>query len=446
MTDQSQDQKSQAQAQKIQKINGVRGMNDLLPADAAQWAHLEYALRDLTRAYGYEFLRTPIVEATAVFQRGIGEVTDIVEKEMYSFEDRLNGEQLTLRPEGTAALVRSVIENNLLYEGPKRLWYTGPMFRHERPQRGRYRQFHQFGIEALGFAGPDIDAEIILMGQRLWDELGLKGVCLEINSLGQAPERAEHRVALVTYFEKNKQQLDEDSQRRLLTNPLRILDSKNPEMQVLIEDAPKLLDFLGEESLRHFNAVQDLLKANNISCKINPRLVRGLDYYNLTVFEWVTDELGAQGTIAGGGRYDPLIERMGGKPAPACGWAMGMERVLELMKVSGSLPEAQAQCDIFVLHQGGETVITAMIIAERLRSAGIDTILFCPPDGQAASFKSQMKKADSSGAAFAVIIGPDELVKNEAQLKDLRGTGEQQSIPLDDVLGTAIDALVGANE
>jgi len=431
---------------KIQKINGVRGMNDLLPADAAQWTHLEHVLRDLTRAYGYEFLRTPIVEVTAVFQRGIGEVTDIVEKEMYSFEDRLNGEQLTLRPEGTAALVRSVIENNLLYEGPKRLWYTGPMFRHERPQRGRYRQFHQFGIEALGFAGPDIDAEIILMGQRLWDELGLKGVRLEINSLGQADERAQHRAALVTYFERNASQLDEDSERRLLTNPLRILDSKNPAMQELIEGAPKLLDFLGEESLAHFSAVQDLLKANNIPCKINPRLVRGLDYYNLTVFEWVTDELGAQGTIAGGGRYDPLIERMGGKAAPACGWAMGMERVLELMKVSKSLPEVAPLCDVFVLHQGGETLTAGMIIAERLRSAGIDTVLFCPPDGQSASFKSQMKKADASGAAYAVIIGPDEFAKNEAQLKDLRGTGEQRAVPLEGVLEAVIDALVGSSE
>ena len=432
--------------EKTLKINGVRGMNDVLPADAAQWAHLEHVLRDLTRAYGYEFLRTPIVEATAVFQRGIGEVTDIVEKEMYSFEDRLNGEQLTLRPEGTAAIVRSVIENNLIYEGPKRLWYTGPMFRHERPQRGRYRQFHQFGIEALGFAGPDIDAEIILMGQRLWDELGLKGVRLEINSLGQADERAVHRAALVTYFEKNAAQLDEDSQRRLLTNPLRILDSKNPEMQALIEGAPKLLDFLGEASLKHFDAVQALLKANNIPCKINPRLVRGLDYYNLTVFEWVTDELGAQGTIAGGGRYDPLIERMGGKAAPACGWAMGMERVLELMMVSGSLPEAVPGCDIFVLHQGGETLTAAMIVAERLRSAGIDTILFCPPDGKSASFKSQMKKADASGAAYAVIIGPDELAKDEAQIKDLRGTGEQQSVTLDKVLDVVIDALVDSSE
>ena len=376
----------------------------------------------------------------------IGEVTDIVEKEMYSFEDRLNGEQLTLRPEGTAAIVRSVIENNLIYEGPKRLWYTGPMFRHERPQRGRYRQFHQFGIEALGFAGPDIDAEIILMGQRLWDELGLKGVRLEINSLGQADERSAHRIALVSYFEKNAAALDEDSQRRLQTNPLRILDSKNPAMQGLIEGAPQLLDFLGEESLKHFNAVQTLLKANNIPCKINPRLVRGLDYYNLTVFEWVTDELGAQGTIAGGGRYDPLIERMGGKAAPACGWAMGMERVLELMKVSGSLPDAAPGCDIFVLHQGGETLTAAMIIAERLRSAGIDTILFCPPDGQSASFKSQMKKADASGAAYAIIIGPDELAKNEAQIKDLRGTGEQRSVALEEVLEQVIDALVGSSE
>lgn len=440
------DQNNQTKAQKAQKINGVRGMNDLLPADAPQWAHLEQVLRDLTRAYGYEFLRTPIVEATAVFQRGIGEITDIVEKEMYSFEDRLNGEQLTLRPEGTAALVRSVIENNLLYEGPKRLWYTGPMFRHERPQRGRYRQFHQFGIEALGFAGPDIDAEIILMGQRLWDELGLIGVRLEINSLGQAQERAEHRAALVTYFEKYQAQLDEDSQRRLLSNPLRILDTKNPDMQTLIEGAPKLLDFLGDESLEHFNAVQALLKANNIPCKINPRLVRGLDYYNLTVFEWITDELGAQGTIAGGGRYDPLIERMGGKAAPACGWAMGMERVLELMKVSNSLPEVRAQCDVYVLHQGGETFTTAMTVAERLRSAGIDTILFCPPDGQSASFKSQMKKADSSGAAFAVIIGPDELARNEAQLKDLRASGEQKAVPLDGLLEAVMEAIVGASE
>ena len=433
-------------SQKIQKINGIRGMNDVLPADAAQWIHLEKTLLDLTRAYGYEFLRTPIVEATAVFQRGIGEVTDIVEKEMYSFEDRLNGEQLTLRPEGTAALVRSVIEHNLLYDGPKRLWYTGPMFRHERPQRGRYRQFYQFGIEALGFSGPDIDAEIILMGQRLWDELGLIGVRLEINSLGQANERLEHKAALVSYFGENISNLDDDSQRRLSTNPLRILDSKNPSMQALIEKAPKLLEYLGSESLEHFESLQSLLKANNIPYKINPRLVRGLDYYNLTVFEWVTDALGAQGTIAGGGRYDPLIERMGGKTAPACGWALGMERVLELMKVSESSSEVQNLCDIFILHQGDQTLTEAMIAAERLRSAGIDVLLFCSADGKPSSFKSQMKKADSSGASFALIIGPDELVRQEFQLKDLRGGGKQFPVAFGSLLEVVINALVASSE
>jgi histidyl-tRNA synthetase len=426
----------------MQKISAIRGMNDVLPSHSAAWSYLERTLADLTRAYGYEQIRTPIVESTALFQRGIGEVTDIVEKEMYSFEDRLNGEQLTLRPEGTAAIVRAVIEHNLIYDGPKRLWYTGPMFRHERPQRGRYRQFHQFGIEALGFAGPDIDAEIILMGQRLWDELGLKGVRLEINSLGQAEERLQHRAALVSYLTQHQTQLDEDSQRRLQTNPLRILDSKNPAMQTLIEGAPKLLEFLGAESLAHFNSVQALLKANNIPFTINPRLVRGLDYYNLTVFEWITDALGAQGTIAGGGRYDPLIERMGGKAAPACGWAMGMERVIELMGISGSVPESDAVCDVYVLHQGGETLTQALIAAEALRSAGIDVVLHCPPDGQSSSFKSQMKKADASGAQLALIIGPDELAREEAQLKDLRGTGEQKAIPLAGLLGAVVDALV----
>jgi len=426
----------------MQKINAIRGMNDMLPKDAAAWSHLERALGDLTRAYGYEQIRTPIVEATGLFQRGIGEVTDIVEKEMYSFEDRLNGEQLTLRPEGTAAVVRAVIEHNLIYEGPKRLWYTGPMFRHERPQRGRYRQFHQFGIEALGFAGPDIDAEIILMGQRLWDELGLQGVRLELNSLGQAQERTAHREALVKYFTQHQSQLDEDSQRRLQTNPLRILDSKNPAMQSLIEGAPKLLEFLGQESLDHFETVQKLLKANNIPFKINPRLVRGLDYYNLTVFEWTTDALGAQGTIAGGGRYDPLMERMGGKAAPACGWAMGMERVLELMSNSKSIPEVDPVCDVYVLHQGGDSLVQALIAAETLRSAGIDVLLHCPPDGQASSFKSQMKKADASGAQLAVIIGPDELARQEAQLKDLRNTGNQQAVPLSGLLTAVVDALV----
>ena len=426
----------------MQKINAIRGMNDMLPKDAVAWTQLERVLVDLTRAYGYEQIRTPMVEATTLFQRGIGEVTDIVEKEMYSFEDRLNGEQLTLRPEGTAAIVRATIEHNLIYDGPKRLWYTGPMFRHERPQRGRYRQFYQFGIEALGFAGPDIDAEIILMGQRLWDELGLQGVKLELNSLGQTAERAAHREALINYFTQHHEHLDEDSQRRLQSNPLRILDSKNQAMQSLIEGAPKLLEFLGADSLAHFEAVQALLKSNNIPVKINPRLVRGLDYYNRTVFEWTTDALGAQGTIAGGGRYDPLMERMGGKSAPACGWAMGMERVLELMAISKSVPAADAVCDVYVLHQGGDTLVQAMLAAEALRSAGIDVILHCSPDGQSASFKSQMKKADASGAQLALIIGPDELARQEVQLKDLRGTGEQKAVPQSGLLPAVVDALV----
>lgn len=430
---------------KVQKLTGVRGMNDLLPSDAARWEYLEKTMMGLARSYGYQELRTPIVEQTAVFTRGIGEVTDIVEKEMYSFEDRLNGEQLTLRPEGTAAAVRAVIEHNLLYDGPKRLWYTGPMFRHERPQRGRYRQFHQFGVEALGFAGPDVDAEIILMCQRLWDDLGLTGIRLEINSLGQSNERLAHRQALIDYFNQHHDQLDEDSKRRLNLNPLRILDTKNPEMQTLVEQAPKLIDFLGPESLQHFEELQKLLKANNLPFKINPRLVRGLDYYNLTVFEWVTDQLGAQGTVAGGGRYDPLIERMGGKSAPACGWAMGMERVIELMKEQDVGTQLESGCDIYVLHQGGQTLVEAMIQAERMRAAGLEVILHSTADGQPGSFKSQMKKADASAAAYAVIIGEDELANRQAQLKDLRGGGQQTAVTLDDLLDQVIDALVAGN-
>jgi histidyl-tRNA synthetase len=403
-------------------------------------------LRDLTRAYGYEFLRTPIVEATAVFQRGIGEVTDIVEKEMYSFEDRLNGEQLTLRPEGTAAVVRAVVEQNLLYEGPKRLFYIGPMFRHERPQRGRYRQFHQFGVEALGFAGPELDAELILMSARLWDDLGLTGLRLEINSVGNEAERKDHRVALVEYFEQHVAQLDEDSQRRLTTNPMRILDTKNPQMQDIVTAAPKLIDFLGNESKDHFAQVQSLLKANNLPFKVNHRLVRGLDYYNLTVFEWVTDQLGAQGTVAGGGRYDPLIERMGGKPTPACGWAMGMERVIELMKEQGLGEEVQTLCDIYMIHGGGATLEPSFVLAERLRSAGVDVVMHASVDGQTAGFKSQMKKADASGALYAVIIGEDELQLQQAQIKDLRKTGSQDQVALENVLDKVIDLLVSNSD
>jgi histidyl-tRNA synthetase len=320
------------------------------------------------------------------------------------------------------------------------------MFRHERPQRGRYRQFHQLGIEALGFAGPDIDAEIILMCQRLWDDLGLFGIKLELNSLGQANERAAHREALIEHFKKHESDLDEDAKRRLHTNPLRILDSKNPAMKPIVESAPQLLNFLGEDSLKHFEGVQRLLKANNLPFTINPRLVRGLDYYNLTVFEWVTDQLGSQGTVAGGGRYDPLMAQMGGKPSPACGWAMGMERVIELMKEQGIASDLESVCDVYVLHQAGDTLEAAMVVAERLRSAGIEVILHCSPDGQAASFKSQMKKADSSGAAYAVIIGPDELLAGQAQLKDLRRDGQQMTVAIDGLVDAVINQLVAISE
>jgi histidyl-tRNA synthetase len=431
---------------KLKKLSGVKGMNDLLPQEAHRWEFLERTIQSLAKSYGYLNIRTPIVEHTEVFQRGIGEVTDIVEKEMYSFEDRLNGEQLTLRPEGTAAVVRAVVEQNLLYEGPKRLFYIGPMFRHERPQRGRYRQFHQFGVEALGFAGPELDAELILMSARLWDDLGLTGVRLEINSLGNEAERKSHRVALVDYFENHLGQLDEDSQRRLKTNPLRILDTKNPQMQDLVLAAPKLIEYLGQESLEHFEKLQFLLKANNLPFKINPRLVRGLDYYNLTVFEWITDELGAQGTIAGGGRYDPLIERMGGKAAPACGWAMGIERVVELMKEQGLEEQVQSQCDIYMIHAGGPTLELTLVLAERLRSAGIDVLMHASSDGLPASFKSQMKKADASGALYAVIIGEDELNEQFAQIKDLRQTGSQNKVAFEDVLDKVIDLLVSHSD
>ena len=434
---------------KLAKLSGVKGMNDILPQDAALWEYFETTVRSMLRAYGYQNIRTPIVEPTQLFTRGIGEVTDIVEKEMYSFTDSLNGELLTLRPENTAAVVRASIEHSLLYDGPKRLWYTGPMFRHERPQRGRYRQFHQVGVEALGFAGPDADAEIILMCQRLWDDLGLTDVRLEINSLGEASERAAHRAELIAYLEQFKDKLDEDGKRRLYTNPLRVLDTKNPELQEIANNAPKLVDFLGEASLAHFNGVQALLKANNIPFKINPRLVRGLDYYNLTVFEWITDKLGSQGTIAGGGRYDPLIEQLGGKPTAACGWALGVERIIELLR-DGNLSPAADGCDVYVVHQGDKARVQALIAAERLRDAGLDVIFHCSTDGATASFKSQMKRADASGAAYAVIIGDREVEAGVAGVKPLRGAAgsaptedaRQAEVPVDQLTEFLIDAMV----
>ncbi|TDN69601.1 histidine--tRNA ligase [Paraburkholderia sp. BL10I2N1] len=436
---------------KLEKLSGVKGMNDILPQDAGLWEFFESTVKSMLRSYGYQNIRTPIVEHTQLFTRGIGEVTDIVEKEMYSFTDALNGENLTLRPENTAAVVRASIEHNMLYDGPKRLWYVGPMFRHERPQRGRYRQFHQVGVEALGFAGPDADAEIILMCQRLWDDLGLTGIKLEINSLGLAEERAAHRVELIAYLEEHLDVLDEDAKRRLYTNPLRVLDTKNPVLQEIAQNAPKLIDFLGEASLAHFEGLQRILKANNIPFRINPRLVRGLDYYNLTVFEWITDKLGAQGTVAAGGRYDPLIEQLGGKPTAACGWAMGVERILELLKEDKLVPEDEG-CDVYVVHQGEASRDQAFIIAERLRDTGLDVILHCSPDGQAASFKSQMKRADSSGAAFAVILGEDEIANGTVGVKPLRNVGseggksEQQNVPAEDLTEFLINAMVASAE
>ncbi len=440
------------QKKRLEKLSGVKGMNDILPQDAALWDFFETTVKSMLLAYGYQNIRTPIVEHTQLFTRGIGEVTDIVEKEMYSFTDALNGEHLTMRPENTAAVVRASIEHNLLYDGPKRLWYVGPMFRHERPQRGRYRQFHQVGVEALGFAGPDTDAEIIMMCQRLWDDLGLMGIRLKLNSLGQADERAMHRKELIAYLEKHVDILDEEAKRRLHTNPLRVLDTKNPAMQEMAQNAPKLVDFLGDASRKHFEGVQRLLKANNIPFTINPRLVRGLDYYNLTVFEWVTDKLGAQGTVAGGGRYDPLIEQLGGKPMAACGWAMGVERILELLKEEGLVPEDEG-VDAYIVHQGEAAGEQAFIIAERLRDAGLDVILHCSPDGASASFKSQMKKADASGALFAIVLGEDEVVQGTVGVKSLRRGGaegtegqknEQVNVPAEDLTEYLFNAMVAS--
>lgn len=433
---------------KPEKIVAIKGMNDILPADAPLWELFENTAQSVLQSYGYQKIVTPIVEETRLFARAIGAVTDIVEKEMYSFEDSMNGDQLTLRPEGTAGVVRAVIEHNLAYDGPKRLWYKGPMFRHERPQRGRYRQFFQFGAEAIGFTGPDIDAELILLCRRLWDDLGLDNIRLELNSIGNAEERQRHRVDLIAWFEANIDQLDEEAKRRLHANPLRILDTKNPHMQDLVNQAPKLLDYLGEESLAHFEGVKKILDASNVQYTVNPRLVRGLDYYNRTVFEWVTDELGSQGTVCAGGRYDPLIETFGGKPTPGVGFAMGIERLIELMKTAGE-PSAPNQCDVYMVHQGEAAQMQAFILAERIRDAGLDVVLHCATPSGAGSFKSQMKKADASGAAFAIILGEDEVANNVAAVKALRGEeGEQQqaSVPFDAVVDYVVDQIVGDHD
>ena len=419
-------------ASKAEKVTSVKGMNDILPPDSARWEWLEGKVRALMDRYSYRNIRTPIVEPTALFVRGLGEVTDIVEKEMYSFEDRLNGEHLSLRPEATAGVVRAVSENSMLYDGGKRLYYMGPMFRHERPQRGRYRQFHQIGAEALGFPGAEVDAELILLANSLWRELGLQGVRLELNSLGQPQERQAHRAALIAYLEQHRESLDEEARRRLHSNPLRILDTKNPGLQAIVNAAPRLIDFLGPESLAHFDRVKAILDANGVAWTLNPRLVRGMDYYNLTVFEFVTDQLGSQGTICGGGRYDYLMEQVGGKAAPAVGWALGVERVLELLKEQDKASISLAP-DVYAVVPSISSLPVAMRTIEQLRALGLSIQMHASAsaDGSMGSMKSQFKRADGSGAAYALVFGDEELTRGVVSIKSLRdgvGTQVEQSL------------------
>ena len=414
------------------KISAVKGMNDILPPDSARWEWLEDKVRRLMSRYAYRSIRTPIVEPTSLFVRGTGETTDIVEKEMYSFTDRLNGEQLTLRPENTPGVVRAAIEHNLTYDGGKRLYYMGPMFRHERPQRGRYRQFYQLGAEVLGFAGPEVDVELMVLAYQLLGDLGLSEVRVELNSLGIPPERQAHRAALVTYFEQHAGLLDDDARRRLHSNPLRILDTKNPALQPVVQAAPQLLSFLGAASLARFETVQQLLAACGVPFTVNPRLVRGLDYYSHTVFEFITDQLGAQGTLCGGGRYDGLFEVLGGKPTPAVGWGMGLERVLELVLEQGGVIGPLVP-DAYAIVPEALALPVALKTLQALRAAGVSVQMHAAPapaPGVAAegmgSMKSQFKKADASGARFALIFGADELAAGEVTVKALRDGGGAQ--------------------
>ena len=416
-------------------LQAVKGMNDILPPDSARWEWFEAKVRALMARYGYANVRTPIVEPTALFVRGLGEVTDIVEKEMYSFEDSMNGDKLTLRPEATAGIVRAMVEHNALYNGPMRVWTAGAVFRHERPQKGRYRQFHQIDVEALGWAGPDVDAEQILMCRALWRDLGLqegRDVRLELNSLGQPEERRQHREALVAHFRAYEPELDEDAKRRLHSNPLRILDSKNPAMQAIVEAAPVLMSFLGPQSLAHFNGVRALLDAAGLQYRINPRLVRGMDYYNLTVFEWVTDRLGSQGTVCGGGRYDGLFEQLGGKPTAAVGWGMGIERMLLLLEEAGVQAPADLP-DVYAVVPAAMALGAAMSTCEALRAAGLSVVLHAAGREGQGSMKAQLKRADASGARHALIFGADELARGEVALKPLRdAAAAQRSLPLAD--------------
>jgi histidyl-tRNA synthetase len=433
---------------KPQPLQAVKGMNDILPPESARWEWLEAKMRSVLQRYGYQNVRTPIVEPTALFVRGIGEVTDIVEKEMYAFEDRADkrgqAEHLALRPEMTAGVVRAMVEHSFLRDGGRRLYYFGPMFRREKPQKGRYRQFHQMGIEALGFNGPDVDAEVILLGSRLLKELGLQAgehVSLELNCLGELAERMAHRKALIKHLEQHQDLLDDDGRRRMYTNPLRVLDTKNPALQDMANAAPKLLDFLGEVSLTHFNGVRAILDAAGIAYRINLRLVRGLDYYNLTVFEWVTDKLGAQGTVCGGGRYDGLIEQLGGKPTPAVGFGMGFERTLLLLEEVGLLP-AEPVPDVYAIVPSAEGLQRVMVLLDALRAAGVSVLMHA---GQS-SMKSQFKRADASGARFALIFGADELAAGEVTVKPLRDAqAAQQRQPLAGVADWALSLRATAS-
>ena len=418
-------------------IQAVRGMNDVLPDAAPLWRRFDAAMREVTRQYGYRHMQVPLVEATSLFVRAIGEVTDVVEKEMYTFEDRLNGDSLTLRPEATAGIVRAAIEHNLTYERPQRVWTSGPMFRHERPQKGRYRQFNQFDAEALGFEGPDVDAEQIVMLHRLWRTLGLDGIELHINSIGDSEERRAHRDALVEYFSAHAAELDADSQRRLHTNPLRILDSKNPTLQALIAGAPRLLDRLGSASKAHFDGLQQHLADQGIAFTINPRLVRGLDYYNRTVFEWMSDRLGAQGTVGGGGRYDGLFTQLGGKATPACGFGIGIERVILLMEQTALTEDSEP--DAYFVYVGEPAAKVARTVAEGLRDAGLAIVL----NAGGGSFKSQMKRADASGARYALIVGDDEVAAQRVAVKSLRGPGEQITLAPGELAAQLRDAHAG---
>jgi histidyl-tRNA synthetase len=420
-------------------IQAIRGMNDCLPQDTPVWQYLEQMIRTTVSSYGYDEIRFPIVEMTELFKRSIGEVTDIVEKEMYTFEDR-NGDSLTLRPEGTACCVRAGNQHGLLYNQEQRLWYMGPMFRHERPQKGRYRQFHQFGLEAFGMQGPDIDAEVIILTARLWQQLGLAPyVKLELNSLGSNAARAAYRDKLVAYLEQHQELLDEDSQRRLHSNPLRVLDSKNPAMAEMLSKAPQLLDHLDEESAAHLEGLKQRLTAAGISFEINPRLVRGLDYYNRTVFEWVTTNLGSQGTVCAGGRYDGLVEQLGGKATPAVGFAMGMERLVLLLQSLDLVPAVSNNADLYLMPLGEAAELAAVSVAEQLRNAlpGKRIVMHCG----GGNLKKQLKRADKSGAAVGLLLGDEELATGQVTLKWLRAEKPQQTVAITE-LATVLNAVV----